>query len=452
MSYLPEIDMASAIGTNCSAPEKPFWIIEDDEVSEEDLKTSQSDEKAMVNNYDEAFIYLQQIAKTPLLTPEEEADLFRKFRKAKERIKSAYKQLPGKIQQKHETTVHNLMYKRRGPRQSNESIYLNTVGIQKLIDNISEEIARIAKNLSSDSQISNLPALQLSPSSSIDGGQPPSKGAGEAGHQQSELNRLRRLLQEFRETAKLMFDTKQKLVESNLLLVASIARQHNFKNSPLSFSDLMQEGSIGLMRAVDKFDPERGYRFSTYATWWIMQAIKRAIDQQGQTIRIPCYVGETRKLINQVSSELYKQLGREPELKEIAERIEMAHQIRLSEMRLMEILQSAKSTISLDTPLNEATSDATVADLLPDEVSPSPEEELLNEAQRKGIERVLSTLDDREADVIKWRFGLFDGIEYTLSEIGKKLGISRERVRQIEGDALRKLRHPRRIEYLEELL
>jgi RNA polymerase primary sigma factor len=183
-----------------------------------------------------------------------------------------------------------------------------------------------------------------------------------------------------------------------------------------------------------------------------MQAIKRAIDQQGQTIRIPCYVGETRKLINQVSSELYKQLGREPELKEIAERIEMAHQIRLSEMRLMEILQSAKSTISLDTPLNEATSDATVADLLPDEVSPSPEEELLNEAQRKGIERILSTLDDREADVIKWRFGLFDGIEYTLSEIGKKLGISRERVRQIEGDALRKLRHPRRIEYLEELL
>ncbi|MBC8230671.1 sigma-70 family RNA polymerase sigma factor [bacterium] len=422
-----QIDLAATAGTSCSAPEEPSWIIEDNEVSEEDLKTSKSDEKTMINNYtDEAFIYLQRIAKTPLLTPEKEADLFRKFHKAKERIKSAYKQLPGKIQQKHETAVQRLMYKRRGPRQSRESIYLSTVGIQKLIDNVSEEIAQINKNLSSDISIPT--------------------------YQQSELKQLRESFQEIREAAKLMFDAKQKLVESNLLLVASIAKQHNFQNSPLSFSDLMQEGSIGLMRAVDKFDLERGYRFSTYATWWVMQAIKRAIDQQSQTIRIPCYVGETRKLINQVSSELYKQLGREPELKEISEKIEMVHQIRLSEMRLMEILQSAKSTISLDTPLNETISDATVADLLPDEVNPSPEEELLNEAQRNGIERILNTLDTREADVIKWRYGLFDGIEYTLSEIGKKLGISRERVRQIEGDALRKLRHPRRIEYLEELL
>jgi len=420
-----KIDVASAVGTNFSASEESFRTIEDNEESEEDLKTSKSDE-TMITYKDEAFIYLQQIAKTPLLTPEEEADLFHRFHQAKDRIKSAYKQLPTKIQKKHEANVRSLMYKRRGPRQSDENLYLSTVGIQRLIDNLSEEIAQIVKTSPSDNQISV--------------------------YQQFELSRLRKLLQEFREAAKLMFDAKQKVVESNLLLVASIARQHNFKNSPLSFSDLMQEGSIGLMRAVDKFDPERGYRFSTYATWWIMQSIKRAIDQQSQTIRIPCYVGETRKLINQVSSELYKQLGREPELKEISERIETVHQIRLSEMRLLEILQSAKSTISLDTPLNEATSDATVADMLPDEVSPSPEDELLSEAQRKGIERILSTLDAREADVIKWRFGLFDGIEYTLSEIGKKLGISRERVRQIEGDALRKLRHPKRIEYLEELL
>ena len=266
------------------------------------------------------------------------------------------------------------------------------------------------------------------------------------GDQVEECERLATLWIDLHEAVQIIQDAKLKIVEANLLLVASIAKQHNFNKSSLSFLDLMQEGSVGLMKAVEKFDLARGYRFSTYATWWIMQAIKRALDQQSQTIRIPCYVGETRRSIKQAQSRLARDLEREPGIKDIAEEVGMP------ESRVIEILQSTKGTISLDSPLSESSPDATISDLLADDSQITPEEELLSNSEKESLETVLNTLAPREKRVIKLRYGLNDGTEHTLAQIGRDLGISRERVRQIEDEALRKLRHHTRVQYLQELL
>ena len=242
-----------------------------------------------------------------------------------------------------------------------------------------------------------------------------------------------------------MQEAKMKIVEANLLLVASITKQHHFPQSSLEFLDLMQEGSIGLMRAVGKFDLGRGCKFSTYAYWWIMQAIQRALVQQNRTIRIPDYVGAVRQSITKAQARLARELERKPSLKEIALAVEM------DERCVVEILQSAKGAISLSSPLFDST-DTTISDSLADESHVTPEEVVLCLSEKEGIDRVLSTLSQREKLVIQLRYGLTDGREYTLREIAPKLSVSRERVRQIQDDALRKLRHPIRKEVLRELL
>jgi RNA polymerase primary sigma factor len=369
-------------------------------------------------NRDEAFSYLQEIARTPLLTPEEEVKLFQKFEEGKQKVTALLNQLPLCILEK----VRPKTGRRRGAKQKETNgIWWSPMHVATLLEQIKKEIKIYQKHVETDV------TMTLS-------------------NPAEECERLATLEDDLHDAVEIIQKAKRKIVEANLLLVASIAKQHNFNKSSLSFLDLMQEGSVGLMKAVEKFDLARGYRFSTYATWWIMQAIKRALDQQSQTIRIPCYVGETRRSIKQAQSKLARDLEREPGIKDIAEAVGMP------ESRVIEILQSTKGTISLDSPLSESSPDATISDLLADDSQVTPEEELLSNSEKESLETVLGTLAVRETLVIKLRYGLTDGTEHTLAEIGRRLGISRERVRQIEDEALRKLRHHTRVQYLQELL
>ena len=370
------------------------------------------------SNRDEAFSYLQEIARTPLLTPQKEVELFQQFEEGKQKVTALLNQLPPCILE----AVRPKIGRRRGAKQQDtQGIWWSPMHIATLLEHIQKEIKAYQKQLETD--------VTATSSNQIE-----------------ECERLATLWIDLHDAAQIIQDAKMKIVEANLLLVASIAKQHNFNKSSLSFLDLMQEGSVGLMKAVEKFDLARGYRFSTYATWWIMQAIKRALDQQSQTIRIPCYVGETRRSIKQAQNRLARDLEREPGIKDIAEEVGMP------ESRVIEILQSTKGTISLDSPLSESSPDATISDLLADDSQVTPEEELLSNSEKESLEKVLDTLAARETLVIKLRYGLTDGTEHTLAEIGRKLAISRERVRQIEDEALRKLRHHTRVQYLQELL
>jgi len=253
---------------------------------------------------------------------------------------------------------------------------------------------------------------------------------------------MKKALRIFTKGEREVFEARKALIEANLRLVISIAKRYLRKG--LSLSDLIQEGNSGLMRAVDKFEYKRGYKFSTYATWWIRQAITRALADQSRTIRIPVHMVETMNKITKVTRELVQEIGREPTSLEIAERLKIPTE------KVNSILKVSKEPVSLETPIGEE--DSHLRDFIEDKAVLSPLDSVIQDDMKQTIDRILRSLTPKEEKIIRKRFGIGGEIPHTLEEVGLEFDVTRERIRQIEGKAMRKLKHPSRSRWLREFI
>jgi len=296
---------------------------------------------------------------------------------------------------------------------------------------LEKEIARVQKKLETwpGDRAENIRELRKEQRSI---GQQLQQQEEQFGASAAELRRSVEIINNSHEEAE---SAKKELIEANLRLVVSIAKRYT--NRGLQFLDLIQEGNIGLMKAVDKFEYRRGYKFSTYATWWVRQAITRAIADQARTIRIPVHMIETINKLIRTSRQMVQELGREPTNEELAKRLQ------LSVSKVRKVLRVAQEPISLETPIGEE-EESHLGDFIVDQNGISPSDAVINLNLREQTAQVLKTLTPREEKIIKMRFGLEDGSEHTLEEVGQNFAVTRERIRQIEAKALRKLRHPSR--------
>ena len=270
----------------------------------------------------------------------------------------------------------------------------------------------------------------------LEEGQAAQHRLGKNGHDQEERRELERAIDEGKAA-------REHLIKANTRLVVSIAKKYMGRGVP--FLDLIQEGNLGLMKAVEKFDHTRGYRFSTYATWWIRQTITRAIADQGRTIRVPVHMSDRIRRLYKTSRRLEQERGRKPTPEEIAEELEMEPR------KVRWMLKVSWRPLSLEKPIGEE-EDNELGSFIEDDNTPTPTQRTYEHLLKEKMEEVLATLTPREARILRLRFGLQDGRSYTLEEVGQKFGLTRERIRQIEGKALRRLRHPRRSRQLKEYL